>query len=185
MTLMREVVESFLRLLRAEVHPNAVLVPPDDVFEVSKVPSFIVQGPTPVEDWARRCPARLLVKDEDGFTESDYPWLYHLDFDLIATAGDGAAVLDMQEKVAQFFQVHPALAVGERGALNLTLLAPMGAWRRVNLSNLRQVSGRCRIEDCPVYGDVISTGKLIHTRIFEFRGGVNEDAVFAGGETNG
>jgi len=185
MSLMREVVESFLRLLRAEVHPNVVLVPPDDLFEVSKVPSFIVQGPTPVEDGARRCPARLLVRNEEGFAESDYPRLYHLDFDMIATAGDGAAVLDMQEKVAQFFLAHPTLPVGERGALNLTLLAPIGGWRRVNLSNLRQVSGRCRIEDCPVYGDVISTGKLIHTRIFEFRGGVNEDAVFAEGEMNG
>lgn len=185
MTLLREVVESFLRLLRAEAHPSVVLVPPDDVFEVSKAPSFVVQGPTPVEDGARRCPARLLVRDEERFTESDFPRLYHLDFDLVTTAGDGAAVLDMQEKVAQFFQAHPSLQIGDRGSLNLTLLAPMGAWRRVNLSNLRQVSGRCRIEDCPVYGDVIGTGKLIHARIFEFRGDVNEDAVFTGGEMNG
>jgi len=31
MTLLREVVESFIRLVKAEIAPNAVLVPPDDV----------------------------------------------------------------------------------------------------------------------------------------------------------
>jgi hypothetical protein len=70
------------------------------------------------------------------------------------------------------------LPVGELGALNLTLLAPLGGLRRVNLSNLRQASGRCRIEDCPVYDDVVTEGKLIHTRVFEFRDGVDETAVF-------
>ena len=51
---------------------------------------------------------------------------------------------------------------------------------RVNLSNLPQVSGRCRIEDCPVYDDVVVEGKLIRTRVFEFYDGVNETAVFTG-----
>jgi len=180
MTLLREVVESFIRLVKAEIAPNAVLVPPDDVFEVTKVPSFILQGPSPVEDGARRCPAPLLADDRATmtFTETAHPRLYHLDFDLVATAGDAASVLDMQEKTARFFQAYPTLPVGDRGALNLTLLVPLGAWRRVNLSNLRQVSGRCRIEDCPVYDDTVREGKLIHTRIFEFRGGVTEDAAF-------
>ena len=50
MTLLREVVESFIRLVKAEIAANAVLVPPDDAFEVTKVPSFLLQGPSPVED---------------------------------------------------------------------------------------------------------------------------------------
>jgi hypothetical protein len=181
MTQLREVVETFVRLLRAEVHSGAVLVPPDDVFEVTKVPSLVMQGPTVTEDRARRCPARLLVKDveEVAYTEQAHPRLYHLDFDLIATAGDGPELLDLQEKAAQFFQSHQALPVGELGELNLTLLTPLGGVRRVNLSNLRQASGRCRIEDCPIYEEGIITGKLITTRVFEFRGGVAEDAVFA------
>jgi hypothetical protein len=179
-TLMREVVESFLRLLRAEVHPNVLLAPPDDVFEVTKVPSLVVQGPVVAEDEGRRCPARLLVRQEEsaGYVDRAHPRLYHLDFDLIATAGDGAGLLESQEKAARFFQAHTVLPVGELGALNLTLLAPLGGLRRVNLSNLRQASGRCRIEDCPVYDDVVTEGKLIHTRVFEFRDGVDETAVF-------
>jgi len=36
MELMREVVESFIRLVKAEIHPNAVLVAADDMFEVTK-----------------------------------------------------------------------------------------------------------------------------------------------------
>jgi len=180
MTLLREVVESFIRLVKAEIAANAVLVPPDDVFEVTKVPSFIIQGPTPIEDGSRRCSAPLLAGDREEmtFTETAHPRLYHLDFDLIATTGDAAAMLDMQEKVARFFLAHPTFPVGDRGTLNLTLLIPLGGWRRVNLSNLRQVSGRCRIEDCPVYDDTVHEGKLIHARIFEFRGGVTEDAAF-------
>ena len=177
---MREVVESFLQLLRTEVHAGAVLLPPDDVFEVTKVPSFVVQGPSLVEDGARRCAARLLVKQDEpeGYVERAHPRLYHLDFDLIATAGDGAGLLELQEKAARFFQSHTVLPVGELGTLNLTLLAPLGGLRRVNLSNLRQASGRCRIEDCPVYDEAVTEGKLIHTRVYEFCEGVNETAVF-------
>ena len=180
MTLLREVVETFIRLIKPEIAPNAVLVPADDVFEVPKVASFVLQGPTPVEDAARRCPAPLLLDDRDAmtFTETAHPRLYHLDFGLVATAGDAPSVLDIQETTTRFFQTHPTLPVGERGALNLTLLVPLGGWRRVNLSNLRQVSGRCRVEDCPVYDDTVREGRLIHTRIFEFRGGITEDAAF-------
>lgn len=180
MTLLREVVETFIRLVKAEIAPNAVLVSPNDVFDVPKVPSLVLQGPTPVEDAARRCPAPLLCGDRDAMTfmETAHPRLYHLDFDLIATAGDGPSVIDMQEKAVRFFQAHSTLSIGDRGALNLTLLVPLGAGCRVNLSNLRQASGRCRIEDCPVYGDAVREGKLIDTRIFEFRDGVAEDAVF-------
>ena len=124
----------------------------------------------------------MLVKhdESEGYAERAHPRLYHLAFDLIATAGDGAGLLELQEKVAGFFQAHTVLPVGELGTLNLTLLVPLGGLRRVNLSNMRQESGRCRIEDCPVYDDVVTEGKLIHTRVFEFCDGVNETAVFTG-----
>ncbi|MCX5769523.1 MAG: hypothetical protein NTZ09_04520 [Candidatus Hydrogenedentes bacterium] len=92
----------------------------------------------------------------------------------------GAGLLDLQEKGARFFQAHTVLPVGELGALNLTLLTPLGGLRRVNLSNLRQESGRCRIEDCPVYDGAVLEGKLIHRRVFEFCDGVNETAIFTG-----
>lgn len=45
MTMLCDIVESFLRLLQAECLAGVLLVPPDDVFEVSKVPSPVVQGP--------------------------------------------------------------------------------------------------------------------------------------------
>ena len=67
----------------------------------------------------------------------------------------------MGEKVARFFQLYPILAIGQEGTLNVTELIPLGGLRRVNLSNLRQASGRLRIEDCPVYDGRITQGKLI------------------------
>ncbi len=42
------------------------------------------------------------------------------------------------------------VAAEDRGSLNLTEIVPLGGLRRVNLPNLRQSSGRCRIENCPV-----------------------------------
>ena len=46
----RTVVESFIRLVKAEIDPEAVLVAADDVFEVPRTPSLILQGPTLVEN---------------------------------------------------------------------------------------------------------------------------------------
>jgi len=37
---------------------------------------------------------------------------------------------------------------------------PVGGLKRVNLSDLRQASGRCRIEDCPVYDGRFQSGRL-------------------------
>jgi len=119
---------SGIRLVKAEIAANAVLVSRDDVFEVTKVPSLILQDPTPTEDGARRCPAPLLADDRRTmtFTETAHPRLYRLDFDLVATAGDAPAVLGMQEKVARSFEAHPPPTFGDRGTLNLTLLVPLG-----------------------------------------------------------
>ncbi len=162
MDILREVVESFIRLAKSEIHPGAVLVCADDVFEVTDVPSVVLQGPTLSEDGDRRTPAMLTKRNESDLTfeQSRHPRLYHLDFDLIVTTGKEAGLLDLMEKVARFYQLHPTLAVGEHGSLSITELVPLGGLKRVNLSNLRQSSGRCRIEDCPVYDGRVTAGKL-------------------------
>ncbi len=162
MELVREVVEAFVRLVKAEVNPGAVLVCADDIFEVTAVPSVVLQGPTLTEDTARRTPARQVRKNEGELTfeERRHPRLYHLDFDVIVTTGKEGELLDLTEKIARFYQLHPVLEVGEHGSLAITELVPLGGLKRVNLSNLRQASGRCRIEDCPIYDGRVVSGKL-------------------------
>jgi len=162
MDVLREVVESFTRLVKSEVHPGAVLVCADDVFEITDVPSLVLQGPTLSEDGDRRTPAMLTKRHQADLTfeQCRHPRLYHLDFDVIVTTGKEAELLDLTEKVARFYQLHPSFPVGEHGSLNVTELVPLGGLKRVNLSNLRQASGRCRIEDCPIYDGSVSAGKL-------------------------
>ena len=162
MEILREVVESFVRLAKSEIHPGAVLVAADDVFEVTNVPSVVLQGPTLTENGARRTPSMLVRRNEADLTfeQCRRPRLYHLDFDVIVTTGKEAELLDLTERVARFYQLHPVLAIGEHGVLNITELVPLGGLKRVNLSNLRQASGRCRIEDCPVYDGRVVSGKL-------------------------
>jgi hypothetical protein len=159
---LREVVESFIRLAKSEIHHDAVMVCADDVFEITDVPSLVLQGPTLSEDGDRRTPAMLVRRNEAELTfeQCKHPRLYHLDFDVIVTTGKEAELLDLTEKIARFYQLHPALSVGEHGSLNVTELVPLGGLKRVNLSNLRQASGRCRIEDCPIYDGRVSAGKL-------------------------
>lgn len=163
MELLREVVESLVRLMKSEINPNAVLVANDDVFEVTAVPSVILQGPTLTEDSARRTPASLIKHDKAGLTfeKCHYPRLYHLDFDVIVTCGKESELLDLTAKVARFYQLHSMLTIGAYGSLNLTELTPLGGLKRVNLSNMRQASGRCRIEDCPIYDGQVKSGKLV------------------------
>jgi len=159
---LREVVESFIRLVKSEIHAGAVLVCADDVFEVTDVPSVVLQGPMLSEDGDRRTPAMLTKRNEVDLTfeQCRHPRLYHLDFDVVVTTGKEAELLDLMEKVARFYQLHPTLAVGVHGSLSITELVPLGGLKRVNLSNLRQSSGRCRIEDCPVYDGRVTAGKL-------------------------
>lgn len=162
MELIREVVETFIRLVKTEIDESAVLVAADDVFEVTRTPSVVLQGPTLMEDAARRSLAKQVRKSQSDLTfeERKHPRLYHLNFDVIITTGKEGELLDLTEKVARFYQLHPVLEVGEHGALNLMELTPLGGLKRVNLSNLRQASGKCRIEDCPVYDGRVVSGKL-------------------------
>lgn len=151
-----------MRFVKSEIHSGAVLVCPDDVFEVTNVPSVVLQGPTLSENSNRRTPAMLTKRNEADLTfeQCRHPRLYHLDFDVIVTTGKETDLLDLTEKVARFYQLYPTLAIGEHGSLNIMELVPLGGLRRVNLSNLRQASGRCRIEDCPIYDGRVSNGKL-------------------------
>ena len=113
MDILREVVESFVRLAKSEIHPGAVLVCADDVFEVTSVPSVVLQGPTLSEDGDRRTPAMLTKRNEEYLTFEQYrhPRLYHLDFDVVVTTGKEADLLDLTEKIARFYQLHPALTL--------------------------------------------------------------------------
>lgn len=43
--MIRTVAETLIRKIKADIHPDAVLVLPDDLFEVQRTPSVILQGP--------------------------------------------------------------------------------------------------------------------------------------------
>lgn len=146
MDVLREVVESLIRLAKSDIHPGAVLVCADDIFEVTNVPSVVFQGPTLSEDGDRRTPAMLTKRNEADLTfeQCRHPRLYHLDFDVIVTTGKEAELLDLTERLARFYQLHPVLEIGEHGSLSIAELVPLGGLKRVNLSNLRQHAWRCR-----------------------------------------
>lgn len=176
MSVILNVVEAFIRLVKREVHADAVLVAADDLFEVKRTPSVLLQGPVLTENTARRTPARILERDVPAlsYEECKAPRLYHLDFDIVVTTTTEPELLEFQERIARFYQVHPVLDMSPDGALNLTELTPLGGLKRVNLSNLRQASGRARIEDCPVYDGIVREGKLIRDRTFQYTGDIEE-----------
>ena len=170
----REVIESFIRKLQADITPHAVLINKNDFFETTDIPSLLIQGPTITENKNRRT-ATLAVKeyriDEEAKTYEarNYPRFYHFDFDFILTTGNEEELLDLQEKVIQFFMLNPVLAVNAEDNVNLLELTPIGGLARPNLTNLRQASGRYRLEDVLIYpGDDPISGKLILDRIFEY-----------------
>ncbi len=177
MDTVRAVVETLIRLGKSEIDPKAVLVAADDAFEVKGEPSVILQGPTLTENRGRRTMALVFERQipDLTYTKTRAPRLYHLDFDVVVTSATEAQLLDLTERVARFYQLFPILFLAGRGSLNVTELVSLGGLRRVNLSNLRQSSGRLRIEDCPVWDGRVESGKLIKDRIFEMRGTLNED----------
>jgi len=83
------VTETLIRLAKQAIHPDTVLVFPDDLFEVQRTPSVILQGPKLAEDRFRRSQSRLFEKNvaELSFEECRFPRLYHLDFDLAWPSG--------------------------------------------------------------------------------------------------
>ena len=174
MSTIQTVTETLIRLAKQVIHPDTVLVFPDDLFEVQRTPSVILQGPKLTED--RRSQSRLFEKNvaELSFEECRFPRLYHLDFDLVVTVDQEAELLGFHESVSRFLQLYPEIAIADQGSLNLTELVPLGGLARVNLSNLRQSSGRIRIESCPVYDGDLRDGRLIRDRTFQFHGDVTE-----------
>jgi len=168
MDTIRLATEALLRLLQTEMAPDAVLVAADDLFEAVRVPTLLLQGPLLTEDGPRRTLAPWAASDRETmtFVGGRYPRLYHLDFDLVVSTGTERDLLTLTGTLALFYQQFPVLTVEGIGVLPLTELTPLGGLRRVNLSNLRQASGRCRIEDCPVGDDVslaTGDGRLIGT----------------------
>lgn len=180
MNSLRPVVEELIRLVKRELCSGAVLIAADDAFETKKVPIVILQGPTLKLNNGRQTMAQVTETDPETqtFEQTRHPKLYHLDFDLIVTAGAEPELLDLQEQVARFYLNCAVLNMGERGELVISEQIPLGGLKRVNLSNLRQSSGRLRVEDCPIYDGKVTTGGLIHTRTFQFHGGVNETRTY-------
>ena len=166
----REVIEAFIRKLQAEVTTQAVLINKNDLFETTKIPSLVIQGPEVEENRDRRTRAKEIVKDKDAlaYEERNYPHFYHFDFDFILTAGTEESLLDLQEKTIKFFLNNPELAINEDDKVNLVELIPMGDLFRPNLSNLRQTVGKYRLEDVLVYDSSLIHGKLIVDRIFDY-----------------
>jgi hypothetical protein len=165
----RDVIESFIRKLQAEVTPQAVLINKNDLFETTRIPSLVIQGPEVVENRERRTKAKEILKDTEALTydERNYPHFYHFDFDFILTTGTETELLDLQESIIKFFLNNSELMINNDDRLNIVELTPMGGLFRPNLSNLRQSSGKYRIEDVLVYDDSLIQGKLVETVTIE------------------
>ena len=177
MSTIQTATETLIRLAKQAIHPDTVLVFTDDLFEVQRTPSVILQGPKLSEDRFCRSQTRLFDKNvaDLSYEECRFPRLYHLDFDLVVTVDHEAELLQFHEAVSRFLQINPVIPIADQGELNLTELVPLGGLARVNLSNLRQSSGRLRIESCPVYDGEIRFGRLIRDRTFQFHGDVTEE----------
>lgn len=169
--------EALIQLVRNKIYAEAVLVLPDDVFEVKRTPSVILQGPKLSENAFRRSVSPTFNTDVKTFTfqENAPPRLYHLDFDIIVTVTQSSELLDFIYKLTRFLIVNPILEFQDGKCLNMTELIPLGGLSRVNLSNLRQCAGRIRVEDCPVYSDQIKSGKIIIKRTFQMNSDISEE----------
>jgi len=183
----RKTVETLIRKLQADVTTHTVLVPPNDYYEIKQVPSLLIIGPKMEENRAKRVSEKIVEVDRDNlsYTERNWPRFYHLDFDFVLTASNGTELLDLQEKVITFFLDNRAVAVPVYGGWGLgpfgiepwgsedvslefylREMIPVGGLERPNLSNLRQASGRYRIEDVPIFDHALEEGKLVLYRDF-------------------
>lgn len=166
--------EALIRLFREEIDAGAVLIAADDLFETTEVPAVLLQGPTLTEDGARRTMATWTQCDIETqtYARGRFPRRYHLDFDVVVSTGTQGALLVLQGAIADLYQRVTQFFVDGIGYLALTEITPVGGLRRVNLSNISQASGRCRIESCPV-GDAAtletSNGKLVITPVITVR----------------
>ena len=175
--MIQTVTESLIRLMKEKVHTKCVLASSDDVFEVKRLPSILLQGPALKENKLRRCASTHFENNQVDLTtkQSRYPRYYHLDFKLVVTASTEAELLGFQGKLSAFLTDTPEIEIGQFGSLNLTEMEPLGSSRRVNLSNLRQCSGKLRIEDCPIYSGIETSGRLVTDIKIAFSGDVHSE----------
>jgi len=147
--------------------PNTALVPPNDYYEIKQTPALLVIGPKVEENRSKRNSEKRVEVDRDNFsyTERNWPRYYHLAFDFVLTTGTGAELLNLQEKVIAFFLDNLTISTADF-TFNLRELIPIGGLDRPNLSNLRQTSGRYRIEDVEVFDHEITEGKIVLYREF-------------------
>ena len=169
----REVIESFIRKIQADITPQAVLINKNDLFETTKIPSLVIQGPTITENKRRRTTNAIkeykIDETAKTYEERNYPRFYHFDFDFILTTGNETDLLDLQGKIIQLFILNPSLAINAEDNINLMEITPMGGLARPNLSNLRQAAGKYRMEDVLVYAGDMTQGRLIIDRIFQYK----------------
>ena len=163
----RDSVEALIKKLQADITPNTALVPINDYYEIKQTPSLLVIGPKLEENRLKRNSEKRVEVDRDNlsYTERNWPRYYHLDFDFVLNADNGAALLDLQEKVIAFFLDNREVATAEC-VFKLQEMVPIGGLERPNLSNLRQASGRYRIEDVEVFDHDVFEGKIVLYRNF-------------------
>lgn len=163
----REVIEALIRKLQSDVTQNTSLVPPNDYYEIKQTPSLLVIGPKLDENRSKRVSEKRIQVDMEtlSYTERNWPRYYHLDFDFVLTAANGAELLDLQEKAIVFFLDNLEISIAEF-TFRLREIVPIGGLDRPNFSNLRQASGRYRIEDVEVFDHDVKEGKLVLYRDF-------------------
>lgn len=163
--------DALIDRLRERVTPHTFLIERDDVFEVKRTPSLVLQGPDLTEHEARRSMEPVVSKDIASLTyELDQPVrFYHADFEVILTCAKQAQLFELQAKVLDMFASLSYLDLSNGPKLGITEITPMGGLKKPNLSNLRQSVGRYRIEDVPLMPGETVTGKLITTVVTEFR----------------
>ncbi len=179
----REAVEAFVLRLQSGVTPNVVLIGKNDLHETQNIPGIILQGPSVMENKSRHTPpgaTKQYITNEPALTheERDYPHFFNFDFNLMITCNTHAELVDLQEKVLQFFLYNATLDVTVDDKIHLHEITPVGGLEMPNLSNLRQAVGQYRMEDVVIYNsDTPVSGKLIEDRIFEYRDYDSEEIV--------
>lgn len=166
----RSATEALVIALQDQVTPHTQLVPNSDYYEVKKTPSLVVIGPKIVENKSKRISEKLqdINIQNLAYEERRWPSYYHLDFEFLLTAKTGAELLDLIGRTTVFFIDNTSVAV-DSSVFNIVELIPIGGLDRPNLSNLRQASGKYRIEDVTVFGDLVTNGKLVLDREFRLR----------------
>lgn len=171
MSLLQLAADTLIDRLRAEVLEQTVLIATDDLHEVKRTPSLLLQGPKLQEHDERRSMDLLVSKDLEALTfEAERsPRFYHADFEVVLTCARQEELFSFQQKFMTFMQRTPWLIINESVKFALQEVTPLGGLNKPNLSNLRQAAGVYRIEDVPVFDGQVIEGKLCKTVVTEFR----------------